>query len=61
MLLSIGTASGNIECTGLVIDMKYPTVVHQQPKKALKYSNDLEAVNSASLTLSDERYLETTG
>jgi hypothetical protein len=55
---SIGTALENIECTGLVKDMKYPTVVCQQPKKAPKYSKDLEAVNSASLTLSDERYLE---
>ena len=55
---SIGTASGNIECTGLVKDMKYPTVVRQDPKKAPKYSKDLEVVNSASLTLSDERYLE---
>jgi hypothetical protein len=55
---SIGTASGNIECTGLVKDMKYPTLVRQNPKKAPKYSKDLEVVNSASLTLSDERYLE---
>ena len=55
---SIGTASGNIECTGLVKDMKHPQVIRQQPKKAPKYSKDVEVVNSSSLTASDEKYLE---
>jgi hypothetical protein len=55
---SIGTTSGNIECTGLVKDMKQPMVIRLQPKKAPKYSKDMEVVNSSSLTASDEKYLE---
>jgi hypothetical protein len=51
---SISTASGNIECTSLVKDLKTPDMV----KKAPKYSKDLEIVNSGSLTASDEEYLE---
>jgi hypothetical protein len=38
--------------------MKAPQVICQQPKKAPKYSKDLEVVNTSSLTASDEQYLE---
>jgi hypothetical protein len=55
---SLGTTSGRIECTGLVTDRKRPEVVRLQPKKAPKYSKDLEVVNSGSLTASDEDYLK---
>jgi hypothetical protein len=55
---SIGTASGNIELTGLVKDTKLANVERQQPKKAPKYSKSLEVVNASSLTASDEKYLE---
>jgi hypothetical protein len=37
---------------------KRPEVVRLQPKKAPKYSKDLEVVNSGSLIASDEDYLK---
>jgi hypothetical protein len=55
---SLNTNSGNIECTGLVKDVKTPNMIRQQPKKAPKYSKDIETINSGSLTTSDEEYLE---
>jgi hypothetical protein len=55
---SLHTASGEIECTGLVKDTKLANVERLSPKKAPKYSKNLEVVNSSSLTASDETYLE---
>jgi hypothetical protein len=37
---------------------KEAEVVRLQPKKAPKYSKDLEVVNSGSLTASDKAYLK---
>jgi hypothetical protein len=55
---SLRTASGEIEYTGLVKDIKLAEVDHLPPKIAPKYSKNLEVVNSTSLTASDETYLE---
>jgi hypothetical protein len=55
---SLRTASGNIECTGLVKDTKLALVERQPAKKPPKYSKNLEVVNASSLTDSDEKYLE---
>jgi hypothetical protein len=55
---SLRTASGNIECTGLVKNTKLANVDRQPAKKPPKYSKNLEVVNTSSLTDSDEKYLE---
>jgi hypothetical protein len=55
---SLNTSFGEIECTGLVKDLKLADVHCLPPKKAPKYSKSLEVVNAAFLTTSDETYLE---
>jgi hypothetical protein len=55
---SLNTSSGEIECMGFVKDLKLADVHRLPPKKAPKYSKSLEVVNAASLTTSDETYLE---
>jgi hypothetical protein len=55
---SLRTASGNIVCTGLVKDTKLANIVHQPSKKPPKYSQNLEVVNTSSLTDNNEKYLE---
>jgi hypothetical protein len=55
---SLRTASGNIECTGLVKDTKLALVKRQPAKKPPKYSKNLEVVNASSLMDSDEKYLK---
>jgi hypothetical protein len=55
---SLHTASGESECTGLVKDTKLANVESLSPKKAPKYSKNLEVVNSSSLTTRIEIYLK---